>query len=340
MDRVLLSRYNRASQPMDTLDYYRRLAWIFWSYRRKKTVLPYLPVRLWVEPTSHCNLTCVMCPNQDLDKSQKGYMDFGLFRKIIDEASRFVFDVHLLHRGESLLHPDFFRMVRYAHQAGLVTRFHTNGTLLDEDKARRLIESGLDQFAFSFDGYDRETYERIRHKGNFEKTVGNIIRFLEVKKEMGSRRPVTILELIDFPGLFRGDGEKKRKAFLSRFKGLPLDKVKVKNLHNWAGRAPELPKKGRYLPCTFLWQALIIFWDGSVLPCTQDFQGESVLGNVGQASLASLWNGRQMVDLRRKIVKGDIAGLSTCSGCDRLWRPQFLGIPTEYLWRFLFKRMN
>jgi len=322
------------------MDYYRRLAQIFWHYRRKKTVLPYLPVRLWVEPTSYCNLTCVMCPNKDLDKSQKGYMDFELFRKIIDEASRFVFDVHLLHRGESLLHPDFFRMVRYAHEAGLVTRFHTNGTLLDEDKAHRLIESGLDQFAFSFDGYDRETYERIRLKGNFEKTVGNIIRFLEIKKEMGARRPVTVLELIDFPGLFRGDGGKKRKAFLSRFKGLPLDKVKVKNLHNWAGDTTDLPKKGPYLPCTFPWQALIIFWDGSVLPCTQDFHGESVLGNVRDSSLAMLWNSEPLVHLRQKIVSGDIEGLATCSRCDRLWRPQFLGIPTEYLWRFLFKRMN
>jgi radical SAM protein with 4Fe4S-binding SPASM domain len=325
---------------MKAVDYYRRLAQILWSYKRQKTVLPYLPVRLWVEPTSYCNLACVMCPNQELDESQKGYMDFELFRKIIDEAAGFVFDVHLLHRGESLLHPDFFRMVLYAHRAGLVTRFHTNGTLLDEDKARRLIESGLDQFAFSFDGYDRETYERIRVKGNFERTVGNIVRFLEIKKEMGARRPVTILELIDFPGLFRGDGQKKRKEFLYRFKGLPLDKVKVKKLHNWAGDSGRPAQKGRYLPCTFPWQALIIFWNGSVLPCTQDFKGEYILGNVRHSSLASLWNGEAMVNLRRMILSGHIADLPTCSQCDRLWRPQWMGVPTEYLWRFLFKRMN
>ena len=340
VDSRLLSRYNKPSRAMTTLDYYRRLARIFWSYKRKKTVLPYLPVRLWVEPTSYCNLACVMCPNKDLPRSQKGYMDFGLFRKIIDEASGFVFDVHLLHRGESLLHPDFFRMVEYAHRAGLITRFHTNGALLDEDKARRLIASGLDQFAFSFDGYDRETYERIRVKGNFDRTVSQILRFLEIKKELGARRPVTILELIDFPGLFQGDGQRKRKEFLSRFKGLPLDKVKVKNLHNWAGDSGRASRKNRYLPCTFPWQALIIFWDGSVLPCTQDFQGDSTLGNVRHTSLASLWNGQALVKLRRLILSGDIGGLTTCSQCDRLWRPQILGIPTEYLWRFLFKRMN
>ena len=41
---------------MSTRHYYRRLLQIFWSYKRKKTRLSYMPVRLWVEPTSHCNL--------------------------------------------------------------------------------------------------------------------------------------------------------------------------------------------------------------------------------------------------------------------------------------------
>ncbi len=326
--------------PMNTIDYYRRLVRIFWSYKRRKTTLPYLPVRLWVEPTSWCNLACVMCPNKDLEKRQKGYMDFDLYRKIIDEAAGFVFDIHLLHRGESLLHPEFFDMVRYARQAGIVTRFHTNGTLLDEDKSRRLIESGLDQFAFSFDGYDAETYERIRVKADFENTVGNIIRFLEIKRELNARRPFTILELIDFPGLFEGEGKKKRREFLSRFRGLPLDQVKVKNLHNWAGDKGQARRSGRFLPCTFLWQALIIFWDGQVLPCTQDFHGVHPLGNVRDTTLTEIWNGERMRELRRRIAGGEIRGLPACEKCDRLWRPQILGVPKEYLWRFLFKRMD
>jgi hypothetical protein len=120
---------------MKRLEYYRRLGQALRSYKSHKTRLSYMPIRLWIEPTSVCNLACVMCPNKDLPKEQKGLMDFDLFRKIVDEAKDFVFDVHLLHRGESLAHPDFFRMVRYAHEAGLVTRFHTNGTLLTEDKA-------------------------------------------------------------------------------------------------------------------------------------------------------------------------------------------------------------
>jgi len=324
---------------MNRLRYYLRLASVYRSYKKRRTRLSYLPIRLWIEPTSVCNLRCVMCPNKDLEKAQKGSMDLALFKKIIDEASRFAFDVNLHHRGESLLHPDFFEMVRYAHEAGLVTRFHTNGTLLDEDKSRRLIEAGLDQFAFSFDGFDAGTYERIRVNADFEKTIGRIRRFLEIKKERGLRKPVTLIELINQPGL-RESAERSRATFVARFKGLPLDRIFVKEPHNWAGEVGAVREKKTYAPCTFLWQALVIFWDGQVLPCTQDFFGYYPLGNVKDSSIAEIWNNDRMVALREKIVRRDIADLKTCGRCDRLWRKQIFGVPREYLGRALLKKME
>ncbi|MFZ0034629.1 MAG: radical SAM protein [Sedimentisphaerales bacterium] len=325
---------------MTRLAYYRRLWKIFRAYKGGKTRLDYMPVRLWIEPTSVCNLRCVMCPNKDLPKEQKGFMDFELFKKIVDEAKDFVSDVHVLHRGESLLHPRFFDMVRYAHDAGIVTRFHTNGTLLDEDKSRRLIEAGLDQFAFSFDGMDKETYESIRVNADFDKTIGNIVRFLQIKKEMGAKKPVTFIELIDFPDAAKKYDKAARRAFLARFKGLPLDKLHIKKFHNWAGDAGRAPSHKAYSPCTFLWHALIIFWDGSVLPCTQDFFGYYTLGNVRDSTIREIWNNDKMIRLREKILARDVDDLETCSQCDRLWRSQILGIPRQFLGRALRGKMN
>jgi radical SAM protein with 4Fe4S-binding SPASM domain len=324
---------------MTRLRYYQRLWQVFLSYKRKRVHLSYLPVRLWVETTSICNLRCVMCPNKNLRKEEKGFMDFALFRKIIDEARGFVFDINLIHRGEGLLHPEFPRMAEYAHEAGITTKFHTNATLLDETRSLALIEAGLDQISFSFDGYDKKTYESIRVNADFEKTIGNIVRFLEIKRELGRKKPYAILELINFPEIYGAGDNRQKRDFLSRFKGLPLNRIEIKDIHNWAGEIGQGRKKRRYVACTFLWQALIIFWDGSVLPCTQDFHGYLTLGNVRQESLARIWNNENMVRLRTKILEKDIAELETCSKCDRLWREQFLGIPTEYLWKFLFRRM-
>jgi len=324
---------------MSRRDYYRRLFQVYRSYRRKKTRLAYLPVRLWVETTSVCNLRCVMCPNKDLTKDEKGFMDLALFRKVIDEAGRFVFDVNLIHRGEGLLHPEFPGMVRYSHEAGIQTKFHTNATLLDEARSRALIAAGLDRISFSFDGYDRKTYESIRVNADFERTLGNVVRFLEIKRELGSKTPYAALELIHFPDADKAAGPGGKRAFLDRFRGLPLDRFEIKEMHNWAGEIPAKASRKKYAPCTFLWQALVIFWDGAVLPCTQDFHGYYTLGNVRESSLQDIWNGEKLVRLREKILRGEIADLETCSQCDRLWRDQILGVPREYLLKFLLRRM-
>jgi radical SAM protein with 4Fe4S-binding SPASM domain len=324
---------------MTRLEYYRRLGRIYAAYKKRRTVLPYLPIRLWIEPTSFCNLKCVMCPNKDLAREDKGYMPLELFRKIVDEAGGFVNEVNLIHRGESLLHPDFFEMVAMARKAGIITKLHTNATLLDEPKARALIAAGLDQLTFSFDGYDKATYESIRVNASFEKTAANIRRFLEIKKELGAKKPTTIFELIDFPDVYKNVGSAEKKRFLDGFRGLGLNRIRVKEMHNWAGEIDGGRKGAKYTPCTFLWASLIIFWDGAVLPCTQDFFGDLAVGNVKDATLAAIWNGEPMVALRQKAAAGDISGLKPCSGCDRPWRDTFLGVPKEFVWKLLFRKM-
>jgi radical SAM protein with 4Fe4S-binding SPASM domain len=324
---------------MEKFGYYRRLLQIYSSYQRKKTTLDYMPLRLWVEPTSICNLRCIMCPNKDLKKEDKGFMDMGLFRKIIDEAASWVYDVHLLHRGESLLHPEFFAMAKYADERNVRTKLHTNGTLLDEEKSRQMLESGIDQLSFSFDGYDKETYESIRVNGDFDKTVKNIQRFLAIKNEMNSKKPYTILELINFPNSRIKSDSAKQKAFRDKFKGLPLDKLVIKEFHNWAGEVEAKHKRKTFSPCTFLWNALVIFWDGAVLPCSQDFFGYYTLGNVKDTSLAEIWNNDKMVHLRNLHLKRNIEEFDTCRECDRVWREKFLGVPKEYLWKFILRKM-
>jgi radical SAM protein with 4Fe4S-binding SPASM domain len=322
---------------MKRLDYWFRLLRMFVHYKGKSHRLPYLPVRLWVELTSDCNFACVMCPNKDLKGEDRGSMPYDLYTKIIDEASEWAFEINLAHRGESLLHPRVMDAIRYAGEKKLFTRLHTNGSLLTEEAARGIIQAGLDRLSFSFDGYDKQTYEKIRRGGDFEKTTANIIRFLEIKKEMGSKTPETAIEVIRFKSVT--ENSQAEEAFRRRFDGLPLDNFTMKDLHNWAGEIRTTKPGKHYSVCTFPWNALVIFWDGAVLPCTQDFFGAYVVGNANQSSLEEIWNGEPMQKLRRQLTAGDIKGLEACSRCDRAWRKGFLGVPREYLWKFITKRM-
>lgn len=325
---------------MAKLRYWGRLLRLFRHYRKRTAVLPYLPIRLWVELTSHCNFRCIMCPNKDLSKQDKGFMDMALFQKIIDEARDFAFDINLAHRGESLLHPDIVEAARAARAAGLFTRLHTNGSLLTEELGRGLIEAGLDHISFSFDGLTRETYERIRKGGDFEKTLANIVRFLEIKRETGAARPAAAIEVINFEDVAGFELDKARSTFQKHFQDLPLDSFVVKELHNWAGDIEAARETNTYTACPFPWNALVISWNGDVTPCTQDFFNRMVLGNARESSLSEIWNGEEMTRLRRKLGTCDLDGLPACIKCDRVWRKGFLGVPREYLWKFLFRKMN
>ncbi|MCX6576974.1 MAG: radical SAM protein, partial [Candidatus Aminicenantes bacterium] len=62
--------------------------------------------------------------------------------------------------------------------------------------------------------------------------------------------------------------------------------------------------------------------------------------NVKETSISEIWINEKMMELRRKVIAGDVADLETCSQCDRLWRKQFFGIPRDYLGRFLLKKMD
>src|SRR5262245_5041363 len=133
---------------MHKAEHLYRLGRIFMAYRRKETQNIPLPIRLWIEPTPYCNLTCPMCPQRDprIDEVTRGktHMDMGLYRKIIDEAAGHVYDINLAHRGESTFHKQLPEMIRYANEKGIKTRLHTNATLLNEKMSGALLDSGLD----------------------------------------------------------------------------------------------------------------------------------------------------------------------------------------------------
>ena len=97
----------------------------------RKEVCDQMPNRIWIEPTSVCNLECVMCPQSMEKEFSKGFMDIDFYKRLIDEVKHFAHDINLFHRGESTAHPKLAEMISYAKEAGLNTRLHTNGTLLN-----------------------------------------------------------------------------------------------------------------------------------------------------------------------------------------------------------------
>jgi radical SAM protein with 4Fe4S-binding SPASM domain len=324
------------------LNKFFKFAKIFRHYRRGSKNLPYWPSRLWLEPTNRCNLRCTMCPNGiDYDRLVRGDMEGSLFRKIVDEAKDFVDDINLFHRGEPVLHPEIIQMVQYIHRQKVAVRLHTNATLLDEKMARELIEAGLDYVSVSFDGYDKQTYEKIRRGASFEKVLGNVIGLLKIKKEKKIKKPVVVLQLMDFSTAVSEEKEKLRQDFLSHFEKLPLDRFTIRIPHNWAGLwGEENPQKGKYSACLFPFYSLTILYDGVVLPCPQDFYGKLFIGSVKNHALAEIWNGPQLKALRENLHRAVCPHPAPCDTCDVPYRKNFFGLTSGYLRTFLADRFK
>ena len=320
---------------IDELKILPTLGKILWSYKRGLVKCNYKPFRLWLEPTNKCNLACPMCINQSIPSETKGFMKMELFRKIIDEARDFVYDINLFLGGESLLHKDLVQMVEYAKANKIKVRLSTNATVLTPEKSEALINAGLDHITFSFDGYDKETYERIRVNAKFEKTLKNVLNFLEKKKTLGRKNPYSVLQVIEISSLSRDDSDFQRKKFLKNFDGLPLNRIIRIKPHTWAGKYQSgsaddyRPRGDKYVACTFLWYSMNILWDGRVVPCCLDMKGEYVLGDVSTDSLLDIWNGSEMVELRRKIANKEYEDVNICQNCDILWKKGVWGIPLK-----------
>ena len=318
---------------------------IYDSYRRGKEICSYFPVKLWIETTNRCNLSCALCPNSKLGPGQRGDMDYGLYIKIIDQAQGNVSEINLFHRGEPLLHSQLIEMIDYASKKNIRTRIHTNATLLDTLLNKSLIESGLDFITFSVDSYIKEEYERLKPGADFDEVLQKITGFLSQKKETKSKKPFCTIQIMNTNGK---DGliknKKQLKDFLYKFSGLPLDRIARRTPHNWGGmlkggngNTDFTSNKGSALQakitsaCTFPWYSLTVFFDGKVYLCPQDFGGSIMVGDANTENLAGIFNGGAIKNIRKKHSKKDILDLWPCNSCDRVRRKTIAKVPSEYL---------
>lgn len=158
-----------------------------------------LPKYVQIEPVGQCNLSCQMCAIQfRQDGPPNGppaFMQYDVYTRLIDQFENLE-TLHLQGLGEPMMHPRYFEMVRYAKEKGIRVTTNTNLTLLNEKRAELCVLSGLDALFVSIDGSQASTYERIRHRGRFEKVLRNLDLLLEARDRFGSELPRLSLVMV------------------------------------------------------------------------------------------------------------------------------------------------
>jgi radical SAM protein with 4Fe4S-binding SPASM domain len=246
------------------------------------------PPQVVIETTAACNLKCAHCGHKDMARRQ-GRMSMPLFRRIVDEIAATAPDTEVwpTFYGEAfVLGYRLFYMIDYAKKRGLTNLvLNTNGTLLTEEAAEWVIDSGLDLIMFSLDGFSAPVFERIRVGARRDLVFANVERLLEMKTRRGLTRP-----RVEVQFSLMDENAHEVEPFRSYWLERGAD-VKIREKLTWTGAiaAGNLDPGVRRISCPWALRTCAIHWNGDVVACAVDYEGRFVAGNLADQTIEEIW---------------------------------------------------
>lgn len=239
-----------------------------------------MPAKVYIEPTSMCNLNCSICFRHGWFDEKAGRMDMNLFRALarqIDDLPS-VNEVFFGGMGEPLFHPNICEMIACLPKRCKKSLL-TNGTLLTPPRADALIRAGLDELWISMDGFCSEIYESIQLGSRYEQILDHLRAFNRARGGHDVRLCITFVVTPE-----NMDQLDRINAFADAF---CVDEINIS--HEIPGRPiPQeallynrtdiaVGKMRRYAPaktlpeehvCPFISSnSVFVRWDGDVAPC-------------------------------------------------------------------------
>ena len=278
------------------------------------------PNMIHIEPTNHCNLKCVMCPQPRDMTREKGTMDIVLFKKLIDELKMTPAEFIYLHQfGESLLVNDLYKMIDYAEDSGIRAGMSTNAVALTEKNSKKLLNSKLSFLTLSLDGGKQEIYDKFRPGDSWARVEKNVFRFLDLRKKLTNEKtPFVVIQTISMKG-----NENSIQNLKDRFSDYNVI-FSNKPFNDWGGKVDDINalaivdhSKDEQEPekCEKPYKLLTIEWDGTVVPCTRFWNNQYTYGKFPEQSLREIWNSKKAQDFRdaHNSGRGKNSFCSTCT---------------------------
>ncbi|GAB6100054.1 hypothetical protein JCM16358_19330 [Halanaerocella petrolearia] len=259
-------------------------------------------LNIYIEPTNACNLKCYFCARENMERDIK-FLDFESFKRIIDPLPEGSY-ITLTGNGEPLLNEEIYDMIEYAANNDCFVSLITNGTVLTEVNAKKLIQSGISRVQFSFDSINRKVYEDIRVGADYEDTLFKILRFIYLAKKKYNNDIFISISSVQ---------TEKVKEFAEESKefwtSMPIDNYyesPLMSLQTDSNAYDEIDfKKENWRICAAPWLVTKIDSDGKVTGCHHDYSAKYIIGNVNDNDILEIINSESAIKLRESLFKGD-----------------------------------
>ena len=332
---------------MSRLSYLSNRALNLFERKLGKTRLLSRPPELTIEPTLQCNSDCIMCNrsfNREEDKLAQGFVSW----EVLNKTASFWPSAHILFGGfgESLMHPQYLKMLNAMKSAGASVYTYSNGILLSEKMAKGLVDAEMNKISISIGGATRETYHKIRGVDAFDTVVQNLRTLNEYKKQRKTRFPMISFNVVAMESVMP-----EISGILKLAKELGVDEMLMPNLvvqgdslrheYIWSKREknsviieaaekyakslsikfhpPVLDEREGY--CWDLFNRLNINWDGSVMSCAME---RFILGDLHTQTISEIWNSPGLIKLRSDFLHGKAAEHCPKCACRNLTQESLL----------------
>lgn len=284
---------------------------LLWSYLRRRERVPALPVEYIVETTAKCNLYCPMCPRETHPQPKEDMTD-AIFDALVKGAAQTGEHMMLIGLGEPLLDPKIFDRIEYCERHRISTLLSTNGVLLDQAAAEKLLASPLAHITLSFDGASKESFEMYRKGAKFDRVRDNFVRFSSLKHQKKSKVQI-VVQMVRMQENAREVEEFKR--FWSAVPGVDQVRIKEDETNVLQPEAARTEVGSRV--CHYLWRGPVyVKHDGRVFPCCQSYMLDGApIGRLPEQSLEEINNSDEMRRLRRMHAEGRAGEIDMCARC-------------------------
>ena len=289
-----------------------------------------MPISISVEPTTSCNLRCPECPSGLRSFTRPtGMLGTSLFHSVIDQLAPTLSYLTFYFQGEPFLHPQLLEMVRYASSKNIYTATSTNAHYLNEEAARKTVESGLDRLIISIDGSSQEVYENYRVGGKLDKVIEGTKNIIKAKRELKSMTPHVIFQ---FLVVKQNEHQIEEVEKLAHTLGVDEVALKTAQIYDYKNGSPFIPTSDQYSRyrkkddgtyelknelsdhCWKMWNSCVITWDGKVVPCCFDKDAHFVLGDLNKNSFEEIWRGEKYHAFRSTLLRSR-SEIEMCRNC-------------------------